>query len=134
MQSEKTRKIINFNIIGQKKTSKDGSKTWISYKAPMLLVKKGEEEKGVQPFMVDVIITDKELRGKLDKIKGRIKITAYADCVSAPSVYSITEKKDENGDIKKHYPTLFIREAIDVVSNPRPARQDAFPADEEEDF
>lgn len=134
MQSEKARKTISFNIIGHKMTSKDGTKTWISYKAVMLLVKKGEEEKGVQPFKVDVVVTDKELRGKLDKIKGRIKITAYADCVSAPSVYSINETKDEKGNIRKHYPTLFIREAIDAVSNPRPARQDAFPADEEEDF
>lgn len=134
MQSEKTRKIINFNIFGEKRTSKDGTKTWISYKAVMLLVKKDEKEKGVQPFKVDVVITDKELRGKLDKIKGRIKITAYADCVSAPSVYSITEIKDKDGNAKKHYPTLFIREAIDAVSNPRPARQDAFPVDDEGDF
>ena len=125
------KKTISLHVYGRKNQSQDGTKTWVNYRTDVYLIVKGEEEKGKQLKTVDVIITDAELKAKMDKIKGRIKLVVEPTEISVPSIYNITEK-EVDGKIKRNYPKVYVKSAVDVYSNPKPVSQDSFPQDEEE--
>ena len=125
---------ITLNIFGKKKTSKDGTKSWISYSTEIYLQVKGEEEKGRQLKSIEAVIVDKELKAKLDKMKGRIKLSVMPTDITIPAIWNVREETLPDGKVKKNYPKVFIRAAIDAVLNPKPVHQDSFPVDEEEDY
>lgn len=108
--------LIKVSISKLNKKSKDGKKKWIEFRTPMMLVVKGEEEKGKQKKWVtvrfDESINTKELSRGILTLK-------VAD-ISFPKVYEVT--KDEDGKMK--YPVVWInafkefREVELEVENP----------------
>lgn len=126
-------KINLYVFIKKNTTEKDGKpQTWTGFRTPMNLVEKGKEEKGIQHFLVDVVFLDKEEKAKVEKMKGRIRVTVNDTEISAPSVYQIRKKKDASGKEKNEYPKVFIEKFIEAVSAPKPVKQSAFTQDEDE--
>lgn len=108
--------LIKIEITKLNKKSKDGKKKWVEFRTPMMLVVKGEDEKGKQKKWVtvkfDESINTKEL--------SRGVLTVRVADISFPKTYTITE--DEDG--KKKYPVVWInafkefREVEREIDNP----------------
>ena len=128
---EKTN-LVSLYVTKRTVKSKDGKKEWTKFTTPMILLAKGDEEKGLQHFNVDVVIQDEELKGKISKMKGRVKITCVNTEISAPAVWSIRKKKNDEGKEIDVYPAVFIYSAEEIVEAPKPVKQELFEMDEED--
>lgn len=112
--------LIKIQLTRLNKKSKDGKRKWVEFRTPMMLVVKGEEEKGKQKKWVtvsfDESINTKEL--------SRGELTVKVADISFPKIYEITDKEDENGEIKKKYPRVYVnaykefREIEREIENP----------------
>ena len=122
---------VSLYVTASKKQSKDGKNQWINFRTPMNLVVEGEEEKGIQHTYVDLVFVDAEDKARAEKMKGRFKITCEDTEVNAPFIYRIREKKDKDGNIKKEYPKVFVQSVLEMVSAPKPVKQELFTQDEE---
>lgn len=97
--------LITIIIKSKMVKSKDGKRKFRSYRTPMNLIVVGEEEKGKQLKEVTVKFTnDVDVKNITNG-----KLTAYVRDLGFPRKYEITEEPDDNGEIVKKYPTVWIR-------------------------
>lgn len=132
-------KEIKILIFSKKGTSK--GKTFFNYRTSMNLIVKGEEDKGLQKKTVDVKFRQ---TAKIEgKNLGRDYLRGYLICedtkVDAPAIYSIKESENDDGDIVRKYPAVWISEVKGFTEAERRATQSAFvlddePSDEESDL
>lgn len=92
--------LIKIAITKKNRKSKDGKKKWTEFRTPLMLLVKGEEEKGKQEKWLTVVFAE-EINTK-DLSRGLL--TVKVSDVSFPKVYEIT--KTEDG--KDKYPRVYI--------------------------
>lgn len=94
--------LISLIIKVSNKKTKDGKKSFKSYRTPMMLVVDGEEEKGKQQKDVTVKFTsDVDVKS----ITGYGKLQCYVRDIGFPRKYVITTEDDGT----KKYPEVWIR-------------------------
>lgn len=125
---------IMLYVVSKKNKSKDGKQEWVSFRTQMNLIVAGEEDKGLQHVWVDVILKDKEEKAKIEKMKGRIKITCNDVELTAPTIYKVKQIQQEDGSYKNQYPKVFINHVLEAVEAPKPVPQSSFTVDEIPEF
>lgn len=122
--SKNTNKTIK--LLAIKKVVNTNKVKFDTFKTKMLLVVKGEEEKGLQEKWVDLKFRQ--------EVKNRPTKTSILVCdeykVDPPSTYQIVKDKETGKDI---YPVCWVREIKEIKEVKRKASQDAFIVDEEDD-
>ena len=116
--------LISLIIKVSNKKTKDGKKSFKSYRTPMLLLVEGEEDKGKQQKDVTVKFVS-ELDTK--SIVGWVKLKCYVRDIGFPRKYVITT--DDNGKTK--YPEVWIRGFESVTPIERDV-ENPFVTDEQE--
>jgi len=108
--------LIKIMITKRNRQSKDKKQKWVEFRSPLMLIVKGEEEKGKQKRWLTVKFGENCETKNLSRGYLTVKV---AD-VSFPKIYEIT--KDEDG--KDKYPVVWInaykefREVELEVENP----------------
>ena len=129
-------KILVFSKQGKVK-----GKTFFNYRTSMKIVVKGEEDKGLQKKTVDVKF--RQTASIPGKTIGKDYLRGYLVCedtkVDAPSFWAIKEVENEDGDIVRKYPAVWISEVKGYTEAEKRATQSAFvledePSDEESDL
>ena len=92
--------LIKIMITKRNRKSKDGKKKWTEFRSPLMLIVKGEEEKGKQKKWLTVRFGDDVDTKNLS----RGYLTVFVRDVSFPKVFEIT--KDETG--KDKYPVVWV--------------------------
>ena len=122
-------------LVFSKKGKAKGNKTFFNYRTSMNLIVKGEEDKGLQKKTVDVKFRQSaEIPGKkigTDYLRGYL---VCEDCkVDAPTIYAIKEVENDDGDIVRKYPAVWISEVKSFTETEKRATQSAFVLDEPSD-
>jgi len=92
--------LIEIMITKRNRQSKDKKQKWVEFRSPLMLIVKGEEEKGKQKRWLTVKFGEDVDPKKLS----RGYLTVVVANVSFPKVYEIT--KDEDG--KDKYPVVWV--------------------------
>lgn len=116
---------MKIKVLKTTKTTKDG-KSFVSYFTPVMIVVKGEEEKGEQQKGLTLNFS-KQAEKKLDvNFNGGI-LECKGEDVLMPFVYEIKQK-----DGKDVYPNVYIKDFISVSPLPQRKNTCRFLVDEEE--
>lgn len=104
------RKIIRLLCIKRSHKTKDGTRTFSTFRTSILVPVKGEEEKGPQIKSVDLRFGKDIPTSTLEKLKGRNYIYAFDSDVACPEIYDVKDKIDEKtGVTKKVYPHVYVQ-------------------------
>lgn len=103
------RSIIRLLCVRRVRKTKDGSRSFVTYRTTICIPVKGEEEKGPQIKSVDLRFGKDIPASTLEKLRARNYIYAYDTDISCPSIYEVTDKLDERtGQMRKVYPHVYV--------------------------
>lgn len=131
--TEAKQPILRVLCIRKNRQTKDGSRSFVTYRTCLNIIVKGEEDKGFQKKYMDLRFDKAIPFSIIEKLAGRNYIYVYPSDIQVPEIYQVTTKTDaKTGKTKQVFPHVFVTAVRGYERTMgKKATQDCFITDEE---